>query len=63
MFLRRREILEIIRDHPYCSFDFAWRHFPQASHSTIHYHLLILSSQGFIHKIGSTRGVTYLAVS
>lgn len=59
----RREILEIIRDHPNCSFDFIWRRFPTYNPSTIHYHLFQLAKGNFIYKLGSTRGVLYTVVS
>lgn len=56
---RRREILEIIKDHPYCSFDFISRRFPAINPKTLHYDLKQLQEKGFIIKAGKTRGVTY----
>ncbi len=56
---RRREIFEIIADHPFCSFDFISRRFPKVNIKTLHYDLHKLQESGFIVKIGQTRGVTY----
>lgn len=57
---RRREILEIIKDHPYSSFDFISRRFPVINPKTLHYDLGQLQEKGFIIKAGKTRGATYL---
>ena len=57
---RRREILEIIKDHPYCSFDLISRRFPAINPKTLHYDLKQLQEKGFIIKAGKTRGATYL---
>lgn len=62
LLLRRREILEIIKDHPYCSFDFISRRFPLVNPKTLHNDLKQLREKGFIIKAGKTRGVTYKAV-
>ena len=56
---RRREILEIIKDHPYCPFDFISRRFPSINQKTLHYDLKQLQTKGFIIKAGQTRGVKY----
>jgi len=56
---RRREILEIIRDHPYCSFDFISRRFSLVNPKTLHYDLKKLQEKRFIIKAGKTRGATY----
>ena len=56
---RRREILEIIQDHPYCSFDFIRRRFLAINPKTLHYDLKQLQNQGFIRKLGVTRGSVY----
>lgn len=56
---RRGEILKIIRDHPYCSFDFIRRRFPSINEKTLHYDLSQLQHQGFVQKIGVSRGVVY----
>lgn len=58
---RRREILDIIVSHPYCSFDFISRRFPAVNPKTLHYDLKQLQEKGFIIKAGKTRGVTYKA--
>ncbi len=60
---RQMEILQIIRDHPYCSFDFIQRRFIQIRPSTLRYDITQLTTTGFINKIRKTRGATYLAVS
>jgi DeoR/GlpR family transcriptional regulator of sugar metabolism len=56
---RRREILEIIKEHPYCSFDFISRRFMTINQKTLHYDLSQLQKKGFIIKAGVTRGVKY----
>jgi len=56
---RRREILEIIKDHPFSSFDLISRRFSKINIKTLHYDLKKLQDKGFIIKIGETRGVTY----
>lgn len=56
---RRQEILAIIKDHPYSSFDFISRRFPAVNHKTLHYDLKQLQVKGFIIKAGKTRGATY----
>lgn len=58
---RRREILEIIKDHPFCSFDFISRRFPTINPKTLHYDLKKLQEKGFIIKVGKTRGSVYKA--
>jgi len=58
---RRREILEIIRDHQIVSFDFIKRRFPKVAPSTLHYDLRKLIEEGFVKKLGSTRAVRYSA--
>lgn len=39
---RRREIFEVIKDHPYCSFNFISRRFAAVNVKTLHYDLLQL---------------------
>ncbi len=56
---RRREILEVIRDHPNVSFDFIRRRFLRVAESTLHYDIKQLLKAGLIRKLGSTRGVVY----
>lgn len=58
---RRREIFEMIKDHPYCSFDFISRRFQAVNPKTLHYDLKQLQEKGFIIKAGKTRGATYKA--
>ena len=58
---RRREILEIIRDHPHCNFDFIQRRFSAINSKTLHYDLAQMIKKGFIRKLGATKGVVYLA--
>lgn len=58
---RRREIIEIIRDHEMVSFDFIRRRFMAISKETIHYDLQQLIKIGLIRKLGKTRGVRYQA--
>jgi Fic family protein len=60
---RRREILEIIRDHEMVSFDFVRRRFRLVSDSTIHYDLRQLIEQGYVKKLGITRGALYSPTS
>jgi Fic family protein len=56
---RRREVLEIIKDHPQCSFDFLSRRFQNINQKTLHYDLKQLQNKGFVQKIGNTRGSLY----
>lgn len=56
---RRREIFEIVREHPQCSFDFIARRFSQVNKKTLHYDIKKLQDEGFIEKIGVSRGVIY----
>jgi len=58
---RRREILEIIRDHPYSSFDFISRRFSAINPKTLHNDLNKLQKHGLIIKAGKTRAATYKA--
>jgi predicted transcriptional regulator len=53
---RRREILEIIRDYPHCSFNFTSRRFLSVNPKIPHYDLKQLQKKGFIIKMGKTRG-------
>lgn len=56
---RRREILEIIKDHQTVSFDFLKRRFEAIPSSNLHYDLQKLLKGNFIKKLGTTRGVVY----
>ncbi len=57
---RRREIYEIIKDHPNCSFDFINRRFTKINPKTLHYDLSRLQKENLIIKAGVSRGVTYV---
>jgi len=57
---RRKEIYSVIKDHPYASFDMIYRRFNKINQKTLHYDISCLIKDGFIHKIGKTRGVTYI---
>ncbi len=57
---RRKEILEIIKDHPNCSFNFIQRRFLNVNPKTLHYDLLKLQKNNLIIKAGISRGATYI---
>jgi len=61
MLPRRKEIYEIIKDHPNCSFDFIYRRFASVNPKTLHYDLQKLQKDNLIKKIGVSRGVTYIS--
>lgn len=56
---RRREMLEIIRDHRMVSLDFLRRRFVSASTRLLSYDLKYLMDNGYVRKIGKTRGALY----
>lgn len=56
---RRLELLNIIRDHEPCSFDFLHRRFVAIPPSTLRYDLLSLQKGKYIHKLGVTNGALY----
>jgi len=58
---RRKEILDVIRDHKVVSSDFIMRRFLMVSSRMIRYDLKQLEKSGFIVKIGVTRGAMYKA--
>ncbi len=60
-FLKRQEIIAIIQDHPYISFDAIARRFPTIPRRTLSYDVMRLVKQGSILKHGVTRGVCYSA--
>lgn len=60
---RRREILEIVRDHPECSFDFLQRRFLAINPKTLHNDISCLIKAGFIKKLGATKGVVYSSIT
>jgi Fic family protein len=56
---RRREILNIISNHPLCTFDMIKRRFISVNEKTLHYDIFQLLKKGYIKKIGTTRGAMY----
>ncbi len=60
---RRRELLEVVTDHPECSFDFLRRRFMNLSPISLHRDLKHLQELGLVDKLGSTRGAVYVAKS
>lgn len=60
---RRRELLETIKDHPECSFDFLHRRFMSLNPVSLHRDLKYLQEQNLIDKLGSTQAVVYVAKS
>lgn len=56
---RRRELVETIQDHKMVSLDFLHRRFLKISPRLLSYDLKCLMNQGFIVKIGVTRGALY----
>lgn len=56
---RREEILAVIKDHRWCSFDFLRRSFAGTNPKTLHYDLLWLINKGLVRKRGVTKGVVY----
>lgn len=56
---RRQEILNVISDHPLCSFDAIRRRFISVNVKTLHYDISQLTKKGFIQKVGTTRGALY----
>ncbi len=57
---RQLEILQIVKDHSYCSFDSIHRRFPGISPSTLRYDVTQLIKGKFIKKIRRTRGAMYV---
>jgi Fic family protein len=51
LFPRHQEIVEVIRDHPYCTFDFLHRRFYAIPTSTLHYDLQQLQKQKLIERV------------
>lgn len=60
---RKNEVLQIVKDHPYCSCDFIKRRFPSTSAITIHRDIADLIKRGKVEKLGSTRGAVYVAAA
>jgi len=61
LFPRHQEIVEVIRDHPYATFDFLHRRFFAIPTSTLHYDLQQLQKQKLVERVRATRGATYIA--
>lgn len=57
--LRRQEILNVLKDHPYASFDLLQRRFLSVNSKTLHYDLKKLLEQNLVIKVGATRGAVY----
>lgn len=58
---RRKEILNIITDHPYISLNAIARRFPTIANRTIAYDVQQLIKNKLVNKHGQTRGVMYTA--
>lgn len=56
---RRQEIVNILKDHKMMNFDMLHRRFMIVPVSTLRNDLLQLQKQGFIKKLGVTKGVWY----
>lgn len=56
---RRKEILEIIKDHKMISLDFLERRFLELKPRLLRYELKKLMDEGYVSKIGKTRGALY----
>ncbi len=56
---RRRELVEIIREHRMVSLDFLHRRFLRVSPRLLSYDLKKLTDKGIVVKIGNTRGALY----
>jgi len=56
---KRQAILDTITDHQLVSLDFIQRRFITTPARTLRYHLQQLTKQGFIKKLGNTRGALY----
>jgi len=61
LFPRQQELLETVRNHSLCTFDFMRRRFYGIPTSTLHYDLQQLQKNKLIYKIGTTRGALYSA--
>ncbi len=57
--LRRQEIVQIISDHKLVSLDFLHRRFVTTSPRLLRYDLKYLVDNGYISKVGQTRGALY----
>ncbi len=61
--LRRREVYETIKNHPFISFDSLKRRFASTPSRTLSYDVFMLIKSGLVRKHGVTRGVCYSVVS
>ncbi|MBI3888033.1 hypothetical protein HY310_03115 [Candidatus Microgenomates bacterium] len=59
---RRQEIVDIIRDHQQVSADFIHRRFFGVNPRLLRYDLKYLVDNGYISKVGKTRGALYVPV-
>lgn len=59
LFPRRKEILQIIREQTIVSFETIQRRFLKIPSRTLRYDIKQLEKEGFIKKIGTTRGTMY----
>lgn len=60
--LRRQEIINVIKDRPYASFDLIKRRFLSVNPKTLHYDLKKLLEQKLVTKVGTTRGAVYKTI-
>lgn len=56
---RRGEIMRLIEDHKFVTFDFLSRRFRGVPVRTLHFDLQQLVKAGLVQKVGSTRGASY----
>lgn len=56
---RRAEIMRLIEDHKFVTFDFLSRRFRAVAIRTLHNDLEQFVKAGLVQKMGSTRGVSY----
>jgi DeoR/GlpR family transcriptional regulator of sugar metabolism len=61
--LRQEEVYEVIKNHPYCSFDFLKRRFLQISTPTLYRDLAVLIKKKFIVRRGATTNAVYVLLS
>lgn len=59
---RRSEIYLIIKDHKMVNFDTIQRRFPKVKGRTLRYDIKKLQDQGFVRKLGTTRGAYYVSL-
>ncbi len=60
---RRKELVQIIREHPHATLDFLHRRFLRVDPRLLRYDLKKLCDDGLVKKIGKTRGSVYRADS